>query len=471
MKAFMNEKGERKSVSNAFNELKMTLEVKLSDMSLLVSNNENTIDSNKIAVNRQNKELADMKEETSNIMDKTETLSEKLKNVSNQMEHKCRKLKTGLKQPSFVSDWFVMKSQDESLCEHIVEHKLGKYPAKVDVQIKPLSDIDNEWIFTGDSVFQSDDDQKREYGGVVYFYNQTHVVLKTPKKNNNNAVGILMTTGGHENTFENMDGDQYRFSEALVRVRIWSTDDFPKSSFTTDWLPLDLTDESKSFKELSHGLSDYPAFVSVQIKASNGMISEGMGAVMTSPRAWSNAGGVIYAFDDKSLRIWSPYLSDKTRSIQSNSYGRLLGNVDGWGLTSIPADLKGSAKVTAWSANSFASSKELYEYSGNFEDGTIASSNHASIDINNDLVTLFVQALDGINRGFLFKGSGASQSQNNPYGGAIYAYNKDGQVKVWRPKMGNDGYLVHINQPYGKGKHNQASNAAAYRVTLLKSGA
>lgn len=471
VKAFMNEKTERKSVSNAVLELKMTLEAKLRELSMIVSNHENTITTNKIILSSQNKEITDTKEETSNIMDKTDILSEKLHNVSNQMETMCPRLRTGLKQPSFVSDWFVMKSQNESLCERIIEHKLGRYPAKVDVQIKPLSDTDNEWIFTGDSVLQSDDDTKGEYGGVVYFYNQTHVVLKTPKINNNNALGILMTTGGLENRFENTNGDQYRFSEALVRVKIWCMDDFPEATFTTDWMQLDVTDESKSLKELSHGLSDYPAFVSVQIRASNGMISEGMAAVMTSPRTWSNVGGVIYAFDDKSIRIWSPYLSDKTRSIQGNSYGKLLGTVDGWGITSIPADFKGLVKVTAWSANSFKRNKEMYQYSGNLDDGIIARSNHVSVDINNDLVTLFVQALDGINRGFLFKGFGASQSQKNPYGGAVYAYNKDGQVKVWRPKSGNDGYLVHINQPYGNGKFNQASNGAAYIVTLLKSAA
>ena len=465
MKAFMNEKTERKSVSSAVHELKATLETKLRDLSLLVSNNENTLNANKIITDRHTEEIGEMETKTSDILDRTAVLSEKFNNVSDRLENMCSKSKTGLKHPSFVSEWFVMKSQNESLCERTVEHKLGKYPAKVDVQIKPLTGTNEEMIFVGDTEIQSDDDTNSLYGGVVYFYNQKYVILRTPKKNNNNDIGILMTACGLDARYKNMEGDSYLFSEALVRVRVWSIDDFPEAAFTTNWLPLDVTDESLSFKELSHGLSDYPAFVSVQIKSSNGMISEGMGAVMTSPKAWSNAGGVIYAFDDKSIRIWSSYMSD-VRS--EYSYGRLLGTVDGWGLTNIPADLKGSVKVTVWSAQAFTDGKDFYEYSGNVDDGIIDGSNKVNFDIDNDLISLSVQALDGDNRGFLFKGFGASQSQNIPYGGAIYAYNKDGQVKIWRPKLGNNGYLVHINQPYGNGKLNQASNNAAYRVTLLK---
>ena len=469
-KAFLNEKLERKSVSGALDGLKKVIGTQRRDMSVLINKNKYSSNINEVRINTHHKEIADMKEEISDITEKTERLSGKIHNVSNQIESICPRTGKGLKPPFFVSDWFIMKSQNESFCERVIEHRLGQLPAKVDVQIKPIVGTDNDWIFIGDSVLQSDDDRQTEYGGIVYFYNQTHVILKAPKKNNNYDLGILMTTAGHGDRFVNMNGDQYRFSEALVRVRIWSVDDFPESTFTSDWLSLDVTDENKAFTEISHGLSDYPAYVSVQIKASNGLVSEGMGALMTSPLSWSNAGGVIYGFDDKSLRIWAPYLSDEMRSKSENLFGRLLGSVDGWGIPGVKGNLKGSFKVAVWSADSFTHSKDIYEYPGNINDGSIASSSQVSFDIDNDLITLFVQALDGNNQGFLFKGSGASQSQKEPFGGAIYAYNKDGRVNVWRPKEGNDGYLVHINHPYGNGKHNQASNAAAYRVTVLQSG-
>ena len=464
-KAFADEKRRGQSVEASVATIEDTLLTKQQEHTDLISENAKSVNRNEINIGEHNKEIGEIKAKVNNVIDTTHYLTDAVANISHCVEPICA---TGrhLKSPSFVSQWFTMKSQDENLSERVIEHGLNQIPAKVDVQIQSVSGPANGWIFTGDSVLQSDDDTIDEYGGVVYFYNKTHVVLRTPKESNNqNSAGMLVTTGGKDGRF--MNNNYVHFSEGLVRVRVWSPEDFPDAIFQSKWLPLDITDPKKTFYELSHGLSEYPAFVSVQIK-SRGWISEGMGAVMTSPRHWGNTGGVLYGCDEKTVRVWTAYISTAMRSEKHNSFGQLLGTKDGWGITGISTNLKGEVKVTVWSPDSFIRGKNLGEFAANVQDSELSSAVLNTIDIDNDLISFNVQALDGPNRGFLFRGYGSSQATRDPFGGAIFAYNQEGKVRVWRPNETKDGYLIHINQPCGNGTLNQASNSAAYRVSVLK---
>ena len=166
---------------------------------------------------------------------------------------------------------------------------------------------------------------------------------------------------------------------------------------------------------------------------------------------------VLYGYGDKSVRIWTTY----------GRGSRLFGSLDGWGVSldrwGVSPMLRGTighVRVTVL----YTSNKNLHRFVSIIQENQITT---LPINVDSCLLNLKVQALDGPNRGFLFEGYGSTQAQRVPFGGAIYAYNKKGQIKVWRPNEDKTGYLVHIKKPYGDGKYSQASNAAAYHVTIL----
>jgi hypothetical protein len=222
--------------------------------------------------------------------------------------------------PSFVSEWMLMRAQDQDYVQRIIPHGLGVLPYKVEVQIRPTSGSNAGWIFHGDPAFQSDDDYGKTYGGIVYLYNETHVILVAPNKSNNQNAGVIINTG--EANFKRTGNNHQTEIEAFVRCKVWAPSDFPEPDFKTDWLPLDIQNSSLSFYELEHKLSGYPRFINVQIRCNGSnynVVSEGLGAAMMH-RKYSNTGGVVYAFSDSDVRLWSGYLE----SLSDNGHYRLI---------------------------------------------------------------------------------------------------------------------------------------------------
>ena len=462
MKALGSEKMARKTMAVSIDALDETIEETKRKYLDMIETNKILLERNAVYTVNNTQRIESLELAVRNIENSERKLAEEIANIS-RVESMITEPLGGMKLPSFVSQWFPMASQNPNLAERVIEHGLNELPVKVDIQMKSTFSSDDKWIFPGDCVLQSDDDVLYEYSRVVYIYNETHVNLRAPNKINNKASGILVSTGSDNGRF--IQNSTYRFSSGLVRVRAWLRKDFPRPTYCSDWLPLDTCDRQKSFYELRHGLSEYPVMVSVQIRLLSGFVSEGMGAVMSSLRWYSNTGGVLYGYDDKSVRIWSSYVSRELVRQFGSFFGGLFGSQDGWGVSDIPINRAGNVKVTVWSADSFTPKKNLHRFVTNIQKDQITS---LPIDVDTDLTCFHVQALDGPNRGFLFKGYGSTQAQVAPFGGAIYAYNKKGQIKVWRPNGDKNGYLVHITQPYGDGKYSQASNAAAYHVTILR---
>lgn len=408
-----------------------------------------------------------LEENTEDITHVNTTLTDATNKLLNDVEdiHRCLDPKCSLDQrksikpPSFVSRWFLIKSYDPKLSEFAIEHGLNELPVKVDVQVKSVSGAYNDWIFTGAPAIQSDDDTGEEYGGVFYLYNETHVILRAPSKSNDAGRGFVVFTGNNHGFFEG--NHQYTYSSGLVRIKVWLQEDFPEPTYASKWHPLDIKEKSSSFHTIRHGLSKYPALVVLQVRANN-LISEGIGSTMDSFGGYSAAGGVLYCYDDKMVRVWSLFLPDTTLK----SAGGLFGSRDGWGSTGFHA-LKGTFRVKVWSMDSLDNSK-FHLKEANIDEVDTGALSVPRIDLDNDLVSFSVQALAGANEGFLFKGWGSSQATRRPFGGAIYAYNKQGQFQVWRPNADKQGNLIHINEPYGAGSNNQASNSASYLATLLQ---
>ena len=134
--------------------------------------------------------------------------------------------------PSYISQWFHMKAYDSKLFKITIEHGLNELPAKVDVQVKSISGTDYDWIFTGTSVYQADDDTGLGYGGVAYFYNEKQVILSVPTESNTNKrQGYIVTTGHRNGHF--IGSHHYKYIEGLVRVRICLLNTFPTPSYSS----------------------------------------------------------------------------------------------------------------------------------------------------------------------------------------------------------------------------------------------
>lgn len=426
------------------------LEEAQSDSHALIQMNKQSVEENTEDITHMNTTLTDA----------TNKLLNEVEDIHRCLETKCSlDQKKSIKPPSFVSRWFLIKSYDPKLSEFAIEHGLNELPVKVDVQVKSVSGAYNDWIFTGAPAIQSDDDAGEEYGGVFYLYNETHVILRAPTKSNNAGRGFVVFTGNSHGFFEG--SHQYTYSSGLARIKVWLQEDFPEPTYASKWHPLDIKEKSSSFHTIRHGLSKYPALVVLQVRANN-LISEGIGSTTDSFVRSSAAGGVLYCYDDKMVRVWTPFVPDYTKSGLS---GGLFGSRDGWGSTEFQA-MKGTFRIKVWSMDSFDNSK-FHLKECNIDEVDTGALLVPSIDIDNDLVSFSVQALTGANKGFLFKGWGSSQATRRPFGGAIYAYNKQGQFQVWRPNADKHGYLIHINGPYGAGS-NQASNSASYVATLLQ---
>lgn len=373
--------------------------------------------------------------------------------------------KSAFQQPSFISDWILMQAQDKENSQIFVQHDSGVLPYKVEVQIRPTSGWNSGWIFPGDSSYQSDDDTARVYGGVVYLYNETHVILSVPVQHNNKNTGTIINTGSSESM--RIGNYHQTADDSYVRIKVWKPADLPTPQYKSEWLPLDITNRSLTYYELQHELDDYPGLITVQIRCSSpdgSVISEGVGTSI-APINWSNAGGVVWAFSDTSVRLWTGF-RDKYTMQNMYTYYALLGTTDGWGPPPLQGGdyTKGEFRILAWNREKL----QVYEH---FERNINFPELHAGehISSNTDLLSFYVEANDGQNRGFRFRGYGSSQSTIAPFGGVVYAFHPTGVIRVWRPNPSANGHLVLIHPAYGNGRNVQVSDNATYISTLLKS--
>ncbi|KAK3584779.1 hypothetical protein CHS0354_021238 [Potamilus streckersoni] len=357
--------------------------------------------------------------------------------------------------PSFTSDWLVIKSQDRQYSFVTFSHNLGNIPVKVDVQIRSLAQEEQNWIFPGIGSAQADDDRGAAYGGAVYLYNKTHVLVWAPCRINDADTGKVLSSGGSEWLGPKIISSHI----AEVRVRVWTENDFSSADYESGWIDVDVSNADKVYHELHHGLGAFPALVAPQIRLGNtGYVSDGFGSSMfVTGKEWDEWGGVLYGYNEKTVRIWVPF------NPLANLTGCLFSQRDGWGNVFFfdKAQVnKGQIKVRAWRSSQCPTENPgipLKEYIVSPGEGQKDFENN--IDINRDIAFLSVEATSGVNNGYRFLGSGAPHNyyDNQPYGGAVYSYSKTG-VRVWRPSdTSTNGYLVHIRNPMGNGKNIQAS--------------
>lgn len=202
---------------------------------------------------------------------------------------------------------------------HEVEHRLAEIPERVMVRVTPLNKDSKNHGFWFNGISSSQNVGKRSYGGVIFAYNEKKIQLWLPSGTKNNGCVFVKCGWGGEEFTESTPS-------CMVYVFAWVSK-FPVPSYTTEWTTLTSQGgQQNSFWEIKHMMSLLPSLVIVQGRSGDkGLIFEGTGAVMSTDKNLKGYGGILYAYDENSVRVWLPQKTNGTK----NGYSIFV--KQGWG--------------------------------------------------------------------------------------------------------------------------------------------
>ncbi|KAJ8302678.1 hypothetical protein KUTeg_019074 [Tegillarca granosa] len=264
------------------------------------------------------------------------------------------------------------------------------------------------------------------------------------------------------------------FTNAMLRIKVWGPNDLGVPDFLYNWRKINTSDEV-TFKEVPHGLGDYPDLIVVQVQGSQSFTSEAQGSAskLNIMDSFIHMGGVVFGYSDKSVRIWYPgrFNTSLKRECHDRSADKLyytsegfwaMNEItnDGWGNNNIKGVTSGYFRILAWkrldnwcTETRISESKEIRVIS----------------DFDNSYVTVEVEAVDGSNDGFRFYGIGSvmNDGQIGDYGGLVYAYS-DQKLLYWIPKSSIlSGQAINIGGIWGRGLYNQTTDDVKIRVRVF----
>ncbi|XP_062573083.1 uncharacterized protein LOC134235014 isoform X2 [Saccostrea cucullata] len=271
-----------------------------------------------------------------------------------------------------------------------------------------------------------------------------------------NLRGVFAYTGG-----PSFAGPfQGYYPNADVRVRVWRMCDFPPANFTSAG-EYTVSTSDASITSIPHHIGYYPDFVVVQLKLSNGYISEAQGTVFKEVGEVSHNAvcGVIMAYNILDIRLWPA----------TEGVGRVgvFCVSDGWGGNEFYT--AATVYIQAWK---FPPSDILFSQTdtrgpGIMVPSTLLMPQPFSIETNIFLVQS--QALEGNNANYLFEAAGSALSDGSTFfgriGAVVYAYNSE-EFNLWYPGTGD--FLIYVGGTWGKGDMSQSSSTASVKVKVIK---
>lgn len=122
---------------------------------------------------------------------------------------------------------------------------------------------------------------------------------------------------------------QEQLLDALDNLNLQS--EIPEPDYDSGWFIMQSNSGAGTYKELAHNLGVYPSIVKAEVRAidgaNEGFIFDGLGSAHTDDDVrYHQYGGVVYAYDDNSVRIWAP-----NRNNGPGADGRMVFIGDGWG--------------------------------------------------------------------------------------------------------------------------------------------
>lgn len=343
-----------------------------------------------------------------------------------------------------------------------VDHECDKLPFLVNVYAYSQTDGDNHsYRFDGTGSCQNDGQESEGYGGVLFAYNEQLVRLWIPSHNGRDNSGrtIFVGEGWGGNTHSQSS------SKAVVVIEIWK--DGPNPSFQKH---LSFHTKSSPSISLNHPLQMIPEFISVRVTAANKAVGQSFhfhatGSSQTATNILKNKarryGGIIYAYNDKEIKLWGP----------NRKQGGCIAIGKRWG--------NGRESDTMFAQNCtiqirlWVNSMTLPAFQSDWR--LLRANQHTKsfIEIKHNLrrypslVKVQCRISNNVSE-FIFEGIGSVQStpaSSNKYGGILYAYNKE-NVRLWLPTSSKPGQAHAIFVGNGWGDQEFSSESAEVRIML-----
>nr|XP_022290404.1 uncharacterized protein LOC111102042 [Crassostrea virginica] len=208
------------------------------------------------------------------------------------------------------------------------------------------------------------------------------------------------------------------------------------------------------------GTYTYPDFVTVQLKFTDGYVTDASGVVplTVDDARTEHICGVVYSVTRTSMTFWSPN--------KNNDYVACI--IDGWGS---PSYIYSSADIIVrqWILSTF----DIHtDYSFSYQWGDVTTGRVPTlipINLDNDIVTVQVKdATTGNGRMFLGAGSVTVGRTGENFGGIVYGYTKS-EILLWTPNVA-EGHLIYVGGVWGGGVDPVAVNNVQITVKVIKTG-
>ena len=333
--------------------------------------------------------------------------------------------------PDFRTN-FTLRSNEGSNSFKEISHGLDVLPFYVRVYAKPPEGKNRDFCFNGIGSSQSSP-SRGSYGGIIFAYNSKYVRVWAPTDPNGHIVFVKDGWGGEVNTQQS--------DAAEVVVEIWK--DGPAPTFQTDRL-IDTAILSSVFVKIDHKLRKLPERVVVRLSPSETNVNrEGNPnsgfwfpaiAASQNPDPRSNFGGVIFAYNERFLRLWAP-------DGDNNNTGCIFIGQEWGGGINAQRVTKCRVEILLWANQLPVPSYQInwFKFVGQRDQNSFKEIHHGQKKLP-ALVLVQLRALEGRNIGYVFEAQGAAQSddsESNEYGGVVFAYDEN-RVRIWAPSK-NDG--------------------------------
>lgn len=370
--------------------------------------------------------------------------------------------------PDFRTN-FTLKSNQGAGSFKEIRHGLNADPFYVRVYAKPRNGNNSAFCFNGIGSSQSSP-SRSSFGGLIYAYNTEFVRIWAPTDANGHVVFVKDGWGGEVNTQVS--------NEAEIVVEVWK--DGPAPTFQIEHVvDTRAVQLSKVYHQVDHELRQLPERVVVRLSpaetdddVSNPNKGFWFPAVASSqnPDPNSNFGGVIFAYNERYVRLWGP------EGVNNNNTGCIFVGREYTGGGHSQKVTKCRVETLLW-VNQLptpAFQTDWFRFSGQRRDNSFKEITHG-INLLPALVVVQVRAVNGMNIGYVFEAQGATQSDDdgsNEYGGVVFAYNEN-NIRIWAPSKhdgSKKGYPILVKSGWGYNYNLQAgSDYVEVRVVVYSS--
>lgn len=247
--------------------------------------------------------------------------------------------------PEYDSGWTYHASQRRNMNYEEFEFGWGEWPVECKVYVRPVEGANKGYLFEGrgDALVT---DYYGPYGGIIYRWSKNHVAIMAPSRHSGTTEGRMLHIGegwGGNTNLQSTD-------EAEIRAMCWKASAPP--DFESEWGSVNFyMSENATAAVLMDTLGRPPVKVQVLVKqTSNSWIYPAIPMEQSHLYAYHNGGGVVYAYNQTHVRLWSPS-PDPTRGISTSTTNMPLRVRQGW--TAGRGNFDGrhvQVKVRAWAS-------------------------------------------------------------------------------------------------------------------------